>query len=330
MEITEMAGKHPVYDSIRRVLSLIPFPGNPRISSIHPDYSNSRIFTVSQNNYIHYTPIPLKKENFYLMRSPLISLGTWEALFKRVPFCIIEEYHRRNNYKNFIARLLLFPFKGHPSLSSTKQTCAFLNEFGIRAILGPPALKKGKGSPAGNRKHVLFVGKLLPSKNPMLFAKLARRFPKENFVMLGEGPLLEEMEQEARSLKNLKVIRKVESRREVFSLYADAKLLLHTAKQDPIGFVVIEALSTQTPVLASKNAGASDFLPKEWVAKPSREAEWEEKMRKILGNQEASIKLAEKTFEKEHLDIVDPYFAKVARELSLSVKDRWPRLFEDQ
>lgn len=328
MKLIEMMGNHPVYGSMRHVLSLLPFPKKPEIVSIHPDYSNSRIFTISQNNYVHYTPIPLEKGNFYAMRSPLISLGTWEALAKGMPFCIIEEYHRRKNYKNFLARILLRPFRGHPMLSSTKQTCAFLREFGINPILVPPALEKGKGAPHNKRKHILFVGKLLASKNPGFFIELARAFPKEQFVMIGKGPLLPEMEGDARKLVNLKIINRVDSRGELFKYYENAKLLLHPAVQDPIGFVIIEALSRQTPVLASKNAGASCFLPKEWVAEPGNKEEWVEKTRKILERMQESTKLAEKTFESEHLDIKDGYFEKAAGELSLAVKQRWPALFD--
>jgi glycosyltransferase involved in cell wall biosynthesis len=330
VKILDISGGHPVYDSMRRVLSLIRFPGHPRITSIDPDPSNSRIFTISQNNYLHYTPVPLKRENFYLMRSPLISLGTWEALLRGVPFCMIEEYHRRNNYKNFIARALLFPFRKHPVLSSTKQTCAFLGEFGMKSVLVPPALNKGEGSPAEKRKHVLCVGKLLPSKNPLLFAMLAREFPNEEFIMVGDGPLYPKMEEEAGKLGNLKLIKRVESRKGLFSLYADAKLLVHPAKQDPIGFVIIEALSTQTPALASKGAGASDFLPAQWVADPSDEGEWVAKTRGILSGLEESVRLAGETFANEHLDMGDEYFREIAQELSLSVKDRWPWLFEDR
>jgi glycosyltransferase involved in cell wall biosynthesis len=312
---------------MRRVLSLISFPGNPGIHSIDPNHFNSRIFRISQDNYFHYTPLPLKKSNFYLMRSPLISLGTWEAFLRRVPFCIIEEYHRRNNYKNFIARALLFPFRNHPVLSSTKQTCAFLDEFGIEAILVPPALEGGKGALPKERKHVLYVGKLLPSKNSFLFVELAREFPDEEFIMVGDGPLYEDIEREAQSIGNLKLIKRIGPREDLFSLYAQAKMLIHPAWKDPIGFVVIEALSRQTPVLASKNAGASDFLPRKWAAEPGNKKEWMEKIRKILNAQQESIKLAEKTFEKEHLNINDPYFREVAEELSLAVKKRWPALF---
>jgi glycosyltransferase involved in cell wall biosynthesis len=329
MKLIEIMGKHPVYDSMRHVLSLLPFPKKPKPVSIHPDYSNSRILAISQNNYVHYTPIPLEKGNFHALRSPLISLGTWEALAKGIPFCIIEEYHRRNNYKNFIARFFLFFFRNHPVLSSTKQTCAFLGEFGIKPILVPPALEKGKGVAAGKRKHVLFVGKLLNSKNPQLFLELARSFSEEEFVMIGTGPLLPGIRESARKIANLRIVERVESRDELFGYYADAKLLVHPATQDPIGFVIIEALSRQAPVLASENAGASCFLPHKWVIEPSNSQEWIEKTRNILDNQQESVKLAEETFEAEHLNIRDGYFKEAAEELSLAVKERWPALFDD-
>ena len=178
------------------------------------------------------------------------------------------------------------------------------------------------------RKHVLCVSRTVANKNPQLSLKLAEHFKKEQFVMIGRGELSKEISEKAKALPNLKIIDSVQEREELFKYYSEAKLLIHPAWKDPIGHVIIEALSTQTPVLASSGAGASDFLPKEWIASPKNEQEWIEKTKAILENQEESIRKAEEVFEKEHLNIEDPYFEKVADELAETLKKKWPKLFE--
>jgi glycosyltransferase involved in cell wall biosynthesis len=243
----------------------------------------------------------------------------------RVPLLIAEEYSARNRVLDWVVRVFLFPFRNTLFLSQTRRSKHFLENSRVRSFLIPPAEPKRIGKKG--RKNVLFVSKLLATKNPLIFLKLAAAFPEEKFILIGKGEMEKEIAEKAKSLPNLKIIDKVESREELFKYYSEAKLFIHPAWKDPIGHVIIEALSTQTPVLASSGAGASDFLPKEWVASPKDEQEWIQKTKYILEHQEESIKKAEEIFEKEHLNIDDPYFEKVAEELVETLKKKWPKLF---
>lgn len=326
MEIIEMMGRHRVYDSARKVLSLA-WEGST-LTSINPDYSNSAILHISPKNYVHYTRIGLSKSRFYAMRTPLISLGTWEALLRGVPMCIIEEYSERKTPKDTAAKLLLSPFKKIPFISSTKRTRAFLTSAGMESFLIPPAHKRGEGG--SRRKHILYVGKLHQSKNPFFFLGIAKAFPQEKFIMLGQGSLSAQVKEAASKLNNVEVIPFLEKREDLFKYYSGAKLLIHPAIQDPIAFVIIEALSMQVPVLSSFGAGASDFLPEEWVADPRVLEEFVEKTKSILASGQESIRKAQEVFSREHLDIEDAYFGDVARKLSLSVIKRWPALFPEE
>ncbi len=325
MEIVEAMGKHRVYDSARKVFSSLRDIQNTLVS-IHPDYSNSYIVPISSKNYLHYTSITLKKSNLYVLRTPLISMGTWEALARKVPMCIIEEYFLRNTPKDSVVKMLLFPFRNVPFISFTKRTHAFLNSLKINSFLIPPAVQKSKG--AKIRKHILYVGRIEETKNPRLFLKLAKAFPNEVFVMIGKGSMSDQLKKESDMLHNLKFISFLKQRKNLFQYYSEAKLLIHPAIQDPIALVIIEALSTQTPVLASFGAGASDFLPKKWILDPLVESDWINKTKAILEHQKEAISEAEQIFKKEHLDIADPYFEKVSDELLLLLKLRWPELFK--
>lgn len=309
---------HPVQNSIHLVFSILMKEyGFEHVQPKEVDFRWS-----SPTNLLAHRKLPYGKNNLYLLKTPLVNLECWEALARGVPAIILEEHFARKNIKDVVAKGLLRFYKKYPFIAQTRKTKEFLEELGATCFLIPPAEKKKRG--AKKRKHILFVGKLLGTKNPFLFLRLAEAFPKEKFVMIGKGELEGKVREAASGLNNVEVIPRAEN---LSKYYCEAKLFIHPAWKDPIGHVIIEALSAQTPVLASSKAGASDFLPKEWIAEPGNEQEWIKKTRAILENQEGSVKEAEKIFKKEHLGIDDPYFEKVAEEIAATLKKRWPKLF---
>jgi len=221
-------------------------------------------------------------------------------------------------------------FADYPFISQTKKTYNFLKNNGIESIFIPPAEKRRFSNE--KREHILYVGKLIESKNPLLFLKIAGAFPENKFIMIGSGAMEKEIKEEISKmgLKNVKLINRVKERERLFDYYKKAKLLIHPAHKDPIGFVVIEALSTGTPVISSEKTGASGFLPKKWIVRSSDEKEWIRKVRDILDNEGKSIELAKKTFMNEHLDIDDEYFDKVALKLVKIIKKKWLHIFMNE
>jgi len=79
--------------------------------------------------------------------------------------------------------------------------------------------------------------------------------------MIGKGPLLQQVKSYSDNYSNVSVFDYISNERLFTDFYSRAKVLIHPAIKDPIGFTVIEALSTSTPVLASSYCGASVFYP---------------------------------------------------------------------
>ena len=76
-----------------------------------------------------------------------------------------------------------------------------------------------------------------------------------------------------------------------------------------MGFVVVEALSCSTPVLASAGVGASDYLPEAWRVATYDIDEW---VRKIRALNDEATEVAERAFEEENLNIESSYFEETA------------------
>lgn len=316
---------HPVYNSIMEVFSSVSKIGNFEFSSVQHDSNNSIQILKSSTNYFQYTRQDFDKANIYVLQSPLLALGTWEALIKKIPFVGTSEYMENRTHKDAIATALFSNFKKIPFVVQTRRAKRFLERCGVNPVfLIPPAEKKRQGDK--ERKHILFVGKLIESKNVCLLLKIAKHFKDEKFIIIGKGPLLGTVTEEAKHLRNVEIIPFLKNRDALFEYYSQAKLLIHTAIKDPIGFVVIEALSTQTPTLVSSGTGASDYLPPDWVADPKNEAEWILKVGQILKNKNSSIRKAEQIFIEEHLDIDDPFFEKSAELIYQAICSRWPHL----
>ncbi|MEM4359977.1 MAG: glycosyltransferase family 4 protein [Candidatus Bilamarchaeaceae archaeon] len=240
-----------------------------------------------------------------------MELKTWEGLLKKISMIFVEEYYEKNIVKDAIVSILLAPFKNYPFIALTKRTYNFLKKRRFKVFFIPPAEKRRKINK--KREYILFVGRLCKSKNPELIISLAREIKNENFLVIGKGEFSDLIKKASQELKNLKYIEYVEEREKLFEYYANAKILLHPALSDPVGFVVVEALSTSTPVLVSSSTGVADFLPKDWVIDKPDVQKWIEKIEQMTRNLDKNIKLAESTFENEHLNLDDRYFDEIAK-----------------
>lgn len=320
--VDTIANHHPVYGSTDVVVRELA----RGLSLSYSEYTKPAFAMSSKSSLISYKSLDYRTPSVFILKSPLICLETLEAQMRGVPFVLEEEYFARNSPRDSAARALLRFFRGIPSVALTKRTKTFMESAGLKPFLVPPATKRRRGK--RKRGHILYVGKMIGSKNPLLVLKLAEALKDEEFVMIGAGPMSKEVGRRAGGLGNVRVIGQAVPREKLFDYYSGAKLLLHPAFKDPVGFVIIEALSTQTPVLASRGAGASDYLPGEWVADPGDWRDWLSKAKSIIQNQDASTKKADEIFTTEHLDISDRYFRDIAGSIATEIISKWPKLLQ--
>lgn len=113
---------------------------------------------------------------------------------------------------------------------------------------------------------VLFVGRFLAKKGIRLFLAAAKKNPRVQFVIIGDGPLTDEVKTGARQNKNILYLGKLDQQnphdlKKIIAYYSAADLLaspvLYT---EGFSAVLLEAIGCGTPVLSTTKGCPPSFL----------------------------------------------------------------------
>jgi glycosyltransferase involved in cell wall biosynthesis len=137
----------------------------------------------------------------------------------------------------------------------------------MRLVSNALAVELNDVSSTGARTaDILFVGRLLPWKAPILALRALRhvRHPGASLRFCGDGPEQSRVERAARTWGLLDRIR-FEGwlpRSKLLSLLADSGALIHPAVHEEAGLCLAEALSLGTPVVALDHGGPAEIVGK--------------------------------------------------------------------
>jgi glycosyltransferase involved in cell wall biosynthesis len=129
--------------------------------------------------------------------------------------------------------------------------------YGRDAAVVHPPVEVDELRPAGEgpRKSFLWVGRLVPYKQPLLVAEAFRGLP-QRLTMVGIGPQEDELRE--RLPPNVE-LRGWISGEELRRLYREAAGFLHVGEED-FGITMVEALAAGAPVIALNAGGARDIV----------------------------------------------------------------------
>ena len=123
-------------------------------------------------------------------------------------------------------------------------------------VVHPPVeVEELRADPGQSRGSFLWVGRLVPYKQPLLVAEAFRGLP-HRLTMVGIGPQEEELRE--RLPENVE-LRGWISREELEQLYREAAGFLHVGEED-FGITMVEALAAGAPVIAQNAGGARDIV----------------------------------------------------------------------
>ena len=105
---------------------------------------------------------------------------------------------------------------------------------------------------ANTRVRVLFVGSLRPFKGPRTVAAAAERFPRADFVIIGDGILASELSHHASRLPNLRVAGSL-SPSAVRQQYRQSDIFFFPSRWEGSPKVLMEAAACGLPVIARKD-----------------------------------------------------------------------------
>ena len=106
------------------------------------------------------------------------------------------------------------------------------------------------------------VGELNQNKNQQVIIKAIAKLQEDeiHFLLAGNGPNLEVLQQLADELGVSKQVHFLGYRRDIAALYKSSDLCTLTSLREGLPVACIEALSSGIPVIAAKNRGTSDLI----------------------------------------------------------------------
>lgn len=105
---------------------------------------------------------------------------------------------------------------------------------------------------ARERTTIVWVARCEPWKNPFLFLDLAKRFPKEEFVMIAaplknQAQLFTKVKQQARRIKNIRFIEGLPHRK-LYEYFARAKITVNTSDFEGYSMAFMQSGLAGTPI----------------------------------------------------------------------------------
>ena len=111
---------------------------------------------------------------------------------------------------------------------------------------------------------IINVGRFTPQKAQCDFISVAAKALKKNpdllFLLIGDGPLKQDLLKQAEEAGIKDNIHFAPFRRDVEKLYHAADLMLHTAHWAPLDNVLLEAMAAELPVVASDVDGTNEVI----------------------------------------------------------------------
>jgi len=185
------------------------------------------------------------------------------------------------------------------NFANSKRTKRLLEKFGIKSEVLYPPVPKPKYHPKVEKEDmVVYFGRVARDKNLDLILEVAKELPDVKFVVAGKPafPFAWEFMEKAKQLKNVEVIPKILDEKEKAELFARAKALILTRKNEPFGIAPLEGVWLGAVPVLPCSAGAHEVV--ESIPCWRDESEVAKVIEEVLRNHRKYAELAVKGVEE--------------------------------
>ena len=158
-------------------------------------------------------------------------------------------------------------------------------------------LKKEKNT--SPKQSILWIGRAIPWKKPLVFMHLAKQFPHENFIMIappnkGQERYAQKIKKKANEIPNLQFIEYVVPN-QIKKYYQNALVVVNTSVNEGFSNVMFEAMEAQCAIL-SLNSNPDNFIVEYGIGYVAAGCsdKLAKRLKQILFNQAKTIEMGKK------------------------------------
>lgn len=133
------------------------------------------------------------------------------------------------------------------------------------------------------RLRVLFVGSLRPFKGPQVVLEAAERYPDADFILVGDGPMAQELRTRSKSLANV-TMRAALGRDAVREEYRLADIFLFPSRWEGSPRVLLEAAASGVPAIARRDYEPESVIDGRTGYLVTNDNEMMTRLAQLLGN----------------------------------------------
>ena len=127
----------------------------------------------------------------------------------------------------------------------------------------PPATVRSRPADRGQGPTFVWIGSLIPRKRPLMlleaFRSVSENFPLSSLIIAGDGPMRREVERyvDQKALRNVHILGFTDN---VQGVLADGQVLVLTSLDEGLPYVVLEAMASGMPVIATDCGAVSEAV----------------------------------------------------------------------
>ena len=143
---------------------------------------------------------------------------------------------------------------------------------------------------------LISIGRLVPVKGLDVLLEAFENITA-NLLIVGEGELLEELEQTVKTNEHITDVYFLGQRNDIKNLLTLADLTVISSHREGFSYVVAESLLTKKPVISTDVPVANEILPEEYIVPIADSEKLHQAIEQFINNQESVEKEFEELFE---------------------------------
>lgn len=225
----------------------------------------------------------LRRREIDVVHTHLWGADLWGRLAARVAGVrhVVATAHNLDTWKrryHFAIDRLLVPWTTH-LVAVSREVKDFYEGHGVgngrwrviyNGVVENPAVSLSRGSAfealgiGGDEPVVGLIGRLVPAKAPHVFlkavARAAPRIPSLRALLVGDGPLRAELEEQVRTLGLESRVVLTGLRQDVPELLAGMNAVVFSSEREGLSMAMLEAMAAGVPVVATRVGGTPELI----------------------------------------------------------------------